>query len=650
MFHLWRNAVRPARRAPNRRRVRPAIEALEDRTLPANLAPTIFTDGAAGTGSLRDAVLTANSNGEDNVITLQGGTYQLTLQNGAAGQENAAATGDLDLTATNHTIVIQGQGPTQTIIDAAAPGATPLLDRLFQVFPGVTVVLRDLTLRGGLAQDDSTAGKAPGTGNAFGGCILNAGTLTLDDVVVIHNAAIGGNGLAGGPGLDAEAGFAAIGGGIYNLGILNVVRSTIRDNKVQGGSGGNGGDEGGNGGRGEQALGGGLYNGGGTVILTASTLAYNLAIGGQGGNGGDGRALAGSGGQGGRGVGSGLRSEGGTLTLIDSTVAANRATGGNGGQGGFIDGNVPGGAGGNAGDATGGGVATLASQLSFRNSTVAFNTALGGHKGLGGSGARDGVDGTGVGGGVYAFFVESAQVAVSSLFAGNTADTNPDFVGTLTTVDHTLVANGQGADGISNGVNGNIVGVGDPRLGPLADNGGPTLTVALLPGSPALNHGANPDGLATDQRGLPRVINGQVDIGAFEVQVPLPPPPPPPPPPVAQERALVAELFNEALVARKKGPHRLFGPLFVQVSFADTGALEAEFLSPFQAPRYQLFEVSTFNADGDGVANAVLLIASRRIRRIRRTERAVFTPADDGPTITITGGLDRTTLTRIFPV
>jgi hypothetical protein len=324
------------------------LEALEDRTLPANLAPTIFTDGGAGSGSLRDAVITANTNNEDNVITLQGGTYQLTLQNGAAGQENAALTGDLDLTATGHTIVIQGQGPTRTVIDAAAPGVTPLLDRLFQVFPGVTVVFRDLTLSGGLAQDNGTAGKAPGTSESLGGCILNAGTVTLDDVVVVHNAAIGGNGVGGGPGLDGEFGFNAAGGGISNTGILNVVRSTIRDNKAQSGSGGNGGDEGGNGVSAQYAFGGGLYNAGGIVMLTASTVAYNAAIGGQGGNGGDGRALAGNGGFGGGSEGGGLYSYKGTLTLVDSTVASNRAVGGNGGQGGSIDGNIPGGAGGAA--------------------------------------------------------------------------------------------------------------------------------------------------------------------------------------------------------------------------------------------------------------------------------------------------------------
>jgi hypothetical protein len=60
----------------------------------------------------------------------------------------------------------------------------------------------------------------------------------------------------------------------------------------------------------------------------------------------------------------------------------------------------------------------------------------------------------------------------------------------------------------------------DPLLGPLADNGGPTLTHALLPGSPAINAGSNLSNLTTDQRqaGFPRVFESAVDIGAFEVQ------------------------------------------------------------------------------------------------------------------------------------
>jgi hypothetical protein len=63
----------------------------------------------------------------------------------------------------------------------------------------------------------------------------------------------------------------------------------------------------------------------------------------------------------------------------------------------------------------------------------------------------------------------------------------------------------------------------DPRLGPLRDNGGPTWTQALLPGSPAIQAGDPslvPAGETTDQRGFgyARVVRGQLDLGAFEIQ------------------------------------------------------------------------------------------------------------------------------------
>ena len=64
----------------------------------------------------------------------------------------------------------------------------------------------------------------------------------------------------------------------------------------------------------------------------------------------------------------------------------------------------------------------------------------------------------------------------------------------------------------------------DPLLGPLQDNGGPTFTHALLPGSPAINAG-DPNFTpppVNDQRGchFDRVFNGRIDIGAFEAQPP----------------------------------------------------------------------------------------------------------------------------------
>ncbi len=61
----------------------------------------------------------------------------------------------------------------------------------------------------------------------------------------------------------------------------------------------------------------------------------------------------------------------------------------------------------------------------------------------------------------------------------------------------------------------------NPQLGPLTNNGGPTLTMAPLPGSPALDAGDNALAPATDQRGLPRIWNGKVDLGAVESQTPF---------------------------------------------------------------------------------------------------------------------------------
>jgi len=84
----------------------------------------------------------------------------------------------------------------------------------------------------------------------------------------------------------------------------------------------------------------------------------------------------------------------------------------------------------------------------------------------------------------------------------------------------------------------------DPLLGPLQDNGGPTFTHALLPGSPAIDTGDpnfTPPPLY-DQRGpgFNRMVNGRIDIGSFEVQVggtPTPTPTSPTPTPTATSTA-----------------------------------------------------------------------------------------------------------------
>ena len=101
---------------------------------------------------------------------------------------------------------------------------------------------------------------------------------------------------------------------------------------------------------------------------------------------------------------------------------------------------------------------------------------------------------------------------------------NYDCGGTLTSLGFNIVG-GKPVDCTINGA----FTLGDANLGPLQNNGGPTATHALLPGSPAIDAGetlfcTNNVGLPilTDQRGLPRPANGagayRCDIGAFEVQ------------------------------------------------------------------------------------------------------------------------------------
>jgi hypothetical protein len=89
---------------------------------------------------------------------------------------------------------------------------------------------------------------------------------------------------------------------------------------------------------------------------------------------------------------------------------------------------------------------------------------------------------------------------------------------------HNLIGVGDGGSGfVSTDLVGTSANPIDPKLGPLQDNGGPTFTMALLPGSPAIGAGDPTDAPMYDQRGpgFPRVVNGKIDIGAFEVQAAL---------------------------------------------------------------------------------------------------------------------------------
>jgi hypothetical protein len=239
----------------------------------------------------------------------------------------------------------------------------------------------------------------------------------------------------------------------------------------------------GNGGAGS---GGGLYLAGGSVTLTNNTLGSNQALGGSGGPGGFDPApftfRGGAGGNGGAGLGGGMYAAGGSVTLTNDTLSSNSAGGGTGGAGGPapIDGygfRGPAGADGSGGAAFGGGIDVVPGNVLLHNTLIAANLA-----------------------------------------GGNASDIQG---GLNTASSYNLIGDGSG--GLS-AANHNLLGSSasplNPLLAPLGNYGGPTQTMALLPGSSAIDAGDNTNAPAYDQRGpgFARIVNGTIDIGAFEVQ------------------------------------------------------------------------------------------------------------------------------------
>jgi hypothetical protein len=106
---------------------------------------------------------------------------------------------------------------------------------------------------------------------------------------------------------------------------------------------------------------------------------------------------------------------------------------------------------------------------------------------------------------------------LNTIIAQNTGNA-PDVSGAFLSLGHNLIGATDGSSGFP--MSGDLVGSSDfpldPNLGPLTNNGGPTLTMALLPGSPAIDAGDNSVALLTDQRGFPRVVGPAMDIGAYE--------------------------------------------------------------------------------------------------------------------------------------
>lgn len=210
---------------------------------------------------------------------------------------------------------------------------------------------------------------------------------------------------------------------------------------------------------------------------------------------------------------------GGKLTIEDSTLSGNTAqtaTVGAGGGGLFFNGKgslfvVSNStfSGNSAPNARGGGMAfqNFSVPVVIRNSTLFNNSAS-----AGGGLARTGV------------LTGNSVTLSSTVVAGNSATSGPDLFSDISTSfpGNTNLIGVADVGNVTMSGSGNLTGTQavplDAKLGPLAYNGGPTQTHALLAGSPAINAGSNPAALPTDQRGIARIVGGNVDIGAVELQ------------------------------------------------------------------------------------------------------------------------------------
>ena len=519
---LFRGArTRILRRAPvpPRRSFVPRLEALEGRCLPSTFTVTNLAD--SGRGSLRGQVAAAAPG--DTIVFKPRLSGTIALGSTLTLDRNVSVVGNLDAAG----------NPLVTLTSSGRDGSTDLA-----VNPVVTASVSGLTLTGATEaavfnQGSLTLSHVVVTGNWIGsgafdhtGTVYNAGgTLVVQDSRITNNhlpystsGVHGGGGIESGPYLGGPAGTLTVtnstvsnndggrdGGGIWiSGGTAAITGSTITGNSVPdigGGIGGNGtftltvtgSTISGN----FASLGGGiLAAGNGTAAITDTTVSGNTA---QSGGGGvyfgtkNASTLANSTvannqvpayGRGGAGI---LVADRSAATVVNSTIAGNTAGGLTNGGGIYV---------------ASGSTLFAGGTLTLLNSTVASNQTAG------------------AGGGLWIGATRTQVRLANTIVAGNTtATTGPDVTGPLlSTSAYNLIGDGSGASGLINGTNGNQVGTVaspiDPRLGPLQDNGGPTWTMALLPGSPALNAG-DPSQLGTkDQRGVVRT--GGVSIGAYQ--------------------------------------------------------------------------------------------------------------------------------------
>ena len=479
------------------------------------------TDGDC---SLREAIQAANTDtavsgcpagtGGDTIVLQENATYLLTI---SGANEDANQTGDLDITSD---VAIEGNGAT---IDGGyrpvGQAADGFGDRVLGVQNGATFNVRNITVTGGSSD--------------FGGGILNVGgTLTvIDSTVVANTASSHGGGIESNGTLTLTNSAVRLnnagdsGGGIWSSGALMLSNSIVSDNTAGRSGGGLRNFSGSvditntNVSSNTSDSAGGILNTSGTMSLMNSSVTGNTASVNSAGGiyNRDTLSLIDSmvAGNSSGSSGSGIVNEGGIVTLISSTVSDNSVDNGSGGgifNGGiFKDGGIVRGTTiltnstvtANSSTIVGGGILNVDGTLTLTNATIAGNSA-------------------GNGGGLYS--EPSGTISLSNTMIAQNLDGKDCVVNSpVVSLGHNLDSDGSC----------NLNGTGDlsnvdPKLGPLTDNGGPTLTHALLIGSPAIDAGdpGTPGSggtacEATDQRGIARPQRTRCDIGAFELE-PLP--------------------------------------------------------------------------------------------------------------------------------
>jgi hypothetical protein len=445
---------RPHRPAQSLARYRPRAEVLEVRCLPS----TVTNLDDAGPGSLRDAIAVTPPGGTVDFQADLTGTIVLT-------------TGELALT---KDLIIAGPGADVLTVSGNHASRVFNIRNTFTVtISGMTIADGSAGVGGGINNDGAlTVANCTFCGNTAhstvangaGGGIANGATLTVTDSALSGNAAdFAGGGIwnNGGTltitGSSLSGNSARAGGGIASGGMLILTNSNLSANSA-GADGG----------------GGGIENEG-TGTVTDCTLTDNSA--GTGGGAGifnafaarltlTNSALSGNSAERGGGI-----ANAGTLTVTSATLSGNSA--GGGGGGGIVSLNL--------------------GTVTVTNSTLSGNQA---NNGPGGGISNSG--------GLHSWNI------INTIIAGNTAPTAPDLFGNFDSQGYNLIGSSGGASGFDPS---DLLDV-DPLLGPLQDNGGPTQTMALLAGSPALNAGDPAQLDVPDQRGVIR--SGGVNIGAYQ--------------------------------------------------------------------------------------------------------------------------------------